>query len=289
MHTANVAVSPAAPTFTVNVVSDPTAAVAVAFTRTDCAVPSSNTPANTSPDVGSWNDKSTRVPASAIGSSADATVTADPPTIADPDTTNFSPDSDAPSSGTVTVNISLADVLPAGIEIDTALLVKLVQASSPDEVGHDDAKEAPPAPATVTATGVADVRADEEPLKRAVTVTDCAPDCSSTDDKDHPKSISASLSAIVNVAAFAVPSCADDPTTSKVSGPSTTVSSVIVNPANDPAPDAVILLAGNVIVFADAGAYEKSDAVAFPAPAGVCTAGVNVTAVAVGTTDVNAL
>ena len=52
------------------------------------------------------------------------------------------------------------------------MLVKLVQASSPDEVGHDDAKVAPPPPATVTDTAVAAVRIDVAPLNRAVTVTD---------------------------------------------------------------------------------------------------------------------
>ena len=283
MHTANTAVPPS-PTFTVIVVSDDTAAAAVAFTRTDCAPPSSTTPANTSPDTGSWNDKSTRVPASTIGSSADATVTADPPTDAAPDTVRFSPDSAAPSSGTVTINVSLADVLPAGIEIDTALLVKLVQASSPVPVGHDDPKEAPPPPATDTATAVADVRIDVAPLKLAVTVTDWAPDCSSTDAKDQLRSISASSSAIVNTDALASPN-ADDPTNSKVSGPSTTESSVIVKPANVAVPDGVTLLAGNVIVFADVGAYEKSAAAAFPAPAGVCTAVFNVTVVAEEITD----
>ena len=78
---------------------------------------------------------------------------------------------------------------------------------------------------------------------------------------------------------------ADDPPNSKVSGPSTTVSSMIIKPASVAVPDAVRVLAGNVIVFADAGVYEKSAATAFPAPAGVCAAGVNVTTVAEETAD----
>ena len=93
---------------------------------------------------------------------------------------------------------------------------------------------------------------------------------------------------MVNTEALASPN-ADDPPNSKVSGPSTTVSLVIVNPVNVAAADGVILLAGNVIVFADAGAYEKSAAAAFPAPAGVCTAVFNVTVVAEETTDEFAL
>ena len=88
------------------------------------------------------------------------------------------------------------------------------------------------------------------------------------------------MSYIVNVSALVAVPSTDDPPTRKVSGPSTIVSSVIVNPANVAEPEAVILRAGKVIVFAVDGAYEKSAAVAFPAPAGVSAAVDNVTTVA---------
>ena len=218
------------------------------------------------------------------GRSTEATVTGPPPTDAVPDNVSFSPDSAVPSSETVTINDPDADVPPAGIETVNALPVKLVQASSPEDAGHEDAKVAPPAPATATDTSVADVRTDDEPLKRAVTVTSCAPACSATDDGDTTNSTSASSSRIVNVDDRAVPN-ADNPSNRNVSGPSTTESSVIDNPANEAAADAVILRAGNTIVFGVDGEYEKSDAVAFPAPAGVSTPADNVTVVAEGSCD----
>ena len=194
MHVPNVAVPPDAPTVTLKVVSDPTAVAAVAFTRTVRASPSSATSDNAaSPAVASCKDKSTRVPPSTIGKSTDVTVTADPPTDAEPDTVNFSPDSTVPSSGTVNIKVPLPDVPLAGMETVNLLPVKPVQASTPAE-GHEDPKTAPPDPATVTATSVAPVKIDDEPLNRAVTVTCCAPACSSTDDKDNPNSTSASLS-----------------------------------------------------------------------------------------------
>ena len=257
--------------------SDPTAARSAAFTRTVFSPPPSTTSANAaSPLAASCNDNTTSLPGSEIGRSAEATATADPPTDAEPDTVNFSPDSTAPSSGTVNINVPDADVPAAGIEIDNLLPVKLVHASSED-TGHEAAREAPPAPATVTATAVADVKTDDEPLKLAVTVISCAAACSSTDDGDNANSISASSSKIVNESPAAAPNT-DDPPTKNVSGPSTTESSVIDNPANEPA-GATTLRAGNTIVFGDDGAYEKSAAVAFPAPAGVSTPADNVTVV----------
>ena len=173
------------------------------------------------------------MPASANNNSADDTATDSPPTIAAPDTVSFSPDSDVLSSGTVTVNVRLADTPPAGIDTVAALPVKLVQASSPVPVGHDDANTAPPPPATVTDTGVAAARTDDVPLNRAVTLTDCAPDCSSSNDSDNTKSISASSSEIFTEpeTPYSVPRL-DVPPNANVSEPSTTASSTTDKPAN---------------------------------------------------------
>ena len=282
MHTPNAAVPPAAPTLTLTTTSDPTADTTVAFTRTVCSPPSSATADNAaSPASASCNDKTTLL--SLIGRSTEVTVTADPPTDAEPDNVNFSPDSATLSPATVRSNVPDPDVPPAGIETVTALPVKLVQASSP-AVGHEDARVAPPAPATATVTSVAVVRTDDEPLKLAVTVISSALAPSSTDDGDTAKSISASSSRIVSVDSRASPN-ADDPSTAKVSGPSTIASSVIDNPANVAVPEGVMLAAGKTIVFGVEGAYEKSAAVAFPAPAGVSAAADNVTVVAEESTD----
>ena len=89
---------------------------------------------------------------------------------------------------------------------------------------------------------------------------------------------------MVNVDAVASPS-SDDPPTRNVSGPSTTESSVILNPANVAVPPGVMLVAGKEIVAGVNGVYVKSAAVAFPAPAGVSAVTDNVTVVSEETTD----
>ena len=105
---------PDAPTVTDTVTAEATAEGEVATTRTVCAPPSSPTDDNATPDVSvRLNDKDV---SSLIVNSAPFTVTAEPPTDADPDKATVSGDSAAPSLRAVRLNDADPDTAPAGME-----------------------------------------------------------------------------------------------------------------------------------------------------------------------------
>ena len=248
---------PAAPTATVTSVSAVTAAGAVAVTRTVRAPPSSPTAVNAAGDAAvSVKDKSIACPGSNTLISASDTATAAPPTDADPDNTSPSPTSACESSRAVSRNVSDPLVAPAGMDT-VNWLPALSEQTSPVVCGHTAVDNtAPPdaALANVTVTSVAVVKAELLPRKAAFTVIACSPAPSSTDDCDTVKSISASSSSIVTeLSAADTPSApVTVPDKTNVSGPSTTLSSTTVNPANAADPDT--LLAFTETVFGEAGA-----------------------------------
>ena len=104
---------PDAPTVTATDTAEAGADAAVATTRTVCAPPSSPTDDNAMLDVSvKLND--TEV-SSLIVNSAPFTVTAEPPTDADPDKATVSGDSAAPSLRAVRLNDADPDTAPAGM------------------------------------------------------------------------------------------------------------------------------------------------------------------------------
>ena len=131
---------------------------------------------------------------SLIVNSAPVTVTAEPPTEADPDKATVSAVSTTPSSRAVRLNDADPLTDPAGMETVNMFCVWSV-VKSPVAPGVAPLVEPP---ATVTVTSVAEVNTDDEPANSAVTVTDCAAADSCTDDVDNDNEISASSSVIVN-------------------------------------------------------------------------------------------
>ena len=103
----------------------------------------------------------------------------------------------------------------------------------------------------VTVTVVAEDNTDVDPANAAVTVT-LSDSPSATLELFTDNTISASSSAIVTIAAVAVPND-DEPVTVNVSGPSTTVSSVIVTPDNAPADDDTVLAGILTVSAVDGG------------------------------------
>ena len=183
---------PDAPTVTENDTAEDGADGAVATTRTVWAPPSSPTDDNATSDV-SVKLNETEV-LSVIVNSAPVTVTAEPPTEADPDKATVSAVSTTPSSRAVISNDALPLNDPAGIDTMNMSLVAPV-VKSPEAPSVAPFVEPP---ATVTVTSVADVNTDDDPANSAVTVTDCAALDSRTDDVDNDNEISASSSVIVN-------------------------------------------------------------------------------------------
>ena len=228
---------PDAPTVTVTVTAEDTAWGAVATTRTVWAPPSSPTADNATSDV---SVKLNWIRLSAICKFTPVTVTAEPPTDADPDNATVSIPSMVESVGAVMLNVPLALTDPAGMAIVSMSPVASVVKSP------EDPSVAPLAPipeATVTVTSTAAVNTDDAPPNAAVTVTNDAPACSGTASGNTDNEMSVSASAITRSTGDTAHPAGPDPENRIVSEPSTTESGVgVIAMSTDPlvAPDAIV-------------------------------------------------
>ena len=227
---------PDAPTVTATVTSADTAAGAVATTRTVAAPASSPTADNASSDA---SVRLNAIRPSVICNPAPVTVTAEPPTLADPDSATVSTPSAVPSSRAVMLNDALALTDPAAM-----LTVNMFPVAS--VVKSPEAPNVAVPPATVTVTSVAEVRADDEaPSKAAVTVTCWAEFDSDNTAGSADNTTSESASAITRSAELTVCPVAE-PVNLIVSGPSVTVSETGVTVTSaypEVAPEAIVTVA----------------------------------------------
>ena len=144
--------------------------------------------------------------------------------------------------------------------------------------------KSPPAPRTapllpvIVASTLVDVLSrEEEPANRAVKVTSRGDTPSTTDPGSADRVMAESSSCTVTSAvAF---SNREAPSSSNVSGPSTTASWFMVSPVNFPGREESTAPAGMVTVLAAVGEYENSVAPTRLAPAGVAAFTSNVTTV----------
>ena len=178
--------------------------------------------------------------------SAPVTDAAAPPTEAAPDRTAFSPTSEKSSSiGAVILKLPLPLVCSAEMVMVKESPFWLVVKSSPAP------RTAPPPPVTVTSTSVEVLSREEEPANRAVTAISRGVPLSTTDPWSTERAMAESSSCTVTAAvAF---SNRDVPSSSNVSGPSTTASWVMVSPVNLPGTEEETDPAGMVTVLGAVG------------------------------------